>query len=103
MSAHTTQNLDGEQREPFSYLHATQSATRLNEKHTPKERDSASGGGHHGAVVSNHVLGRDVVLQEQALRILLLQSVPLSHVLPEETTNISFSQQSDISQCSNLD
>lgn len=50
-------------------------------KHPPKESDSAPGGGNHGTVVSNSVLSRDVVLQEQTLWILLLESVPLSCIL----------------------
>ena len=50
-------------------------------KYSPKESNSALGGGDHGSIFSDGVLSRDVVLQEQTLRVLLLQSVPLSCIL----------------------
>lgn len=56
-------------------------------KHSPKKSDPAPGRGHHGAVVSNSVFSRDVVLQEQTLWILLLQSVPLSCILSGEESH----------------
>lgn len=61
--------------------HHIQTAAEYISKHQPKESDSAPGGGNHGTVVSNSVFSRDVVLQEQTLGILLLQSVPLSCIL----------------------
>lgn len=48
---------------------------------SPEEGDATLGGGGHGAVVVDGVLGHDVVLQEQALRVLLLQSVPFPCIL----------------------
>lgn len=97
MSAQTTQNLHVKCRNKFilasrnrSLLSWKQIPFRLllnrkvtteNNKHAPKQSDSAPGRGHHGTIVSNSVFSRDVVLQEQALGILLLQSVPLSCIL----------------------
>lgn len=52
---------------------------------SPEQRDPPLGGGGHGAVVVDGVLGHDVVLQEEALRVLLLQGVPLPGVLPSKT------------------
>lgn len=49
----------------------------------PEEGDASLGGSRHAAVVIDGVLRRDVVLQEQTLRILLLQSVPLPGVLKQ--------------------
>lgn len=51
------------------------------EADSPEQSDAALGGGGHGAVVVNSVLGGDVVLQEQALGVLLLQGVPLAGIL----------------------
>lgn len=87
MSAHTTQNLDVGRRADVEGVSLVRAGLKWKEssgaggKTSPKQSNSAPGGGHHGTVVSNSVLGRDVVLQEQALGVLLLQSVPLSNVL----------------------
>lgn len=51
------------------------------EANSPEQSDAALGGGGHGAVVVDGVLGGDVVLQEQALGVLLLQGVPLAGIL----------------------
>lgn len=51
------------------------------EADSPEQCDAALGGGGHGAVVVDGVLGGDVVLQEQALGVLLLQGVPLAGIL----------------------
>lgn len=48
---------------------------------SPEQSDAALGGGGHGAVIINGVLSGDVVLQEQALGVLLLQGVPLAGIL----------------------
>lgn len=58
----------------------------INVQHLPKEGDPAPGGHRHGAVVSHHVLSGDVVVREQTLRILLLQSAPLPHRRQTSTT-----------------
>lgn len=52
----------------------------------PKQSDASLGGGGHGAVIIDGVLSRDVVLQEQAFWIFLLQCVPLSCILPWKGT-----------------
>lgn len=52
--------------------------------HLPKQSDTSLGGGSHGAIIIDGVLSRDVVLQEQPLWVLLLQSVPLSCILEEK-------------------
>ena len=57
-------------------------------ENSPKQGDSASGGGHHRSVIADGVLSGDVVLEEQTFRILLLQSVPLPCVLQHRNTSI---------------
>lgn len=47
----------------------------------PKQSDTSLGGCGHAAVIINGVLSRDVVLQEKALWIFLLQCVPLPCIL----------------------
>lgn len=48
---------------------------------SPKQSDTSLRGGGHGAVIIDGVLSWDVVLQEQALWIFLLQCVPLPWIL----------------------
>ena len=50
----------------------------------PAELDAALGGGGHGAVVVEGVLGGNVVLQEPTLWILLLKGIPLPSILQKK-------------------
>lgn len=61
---------------------------KIKNPHTPKESDSAPGGGHHGTIILNCVFSRDVVLQEQTFWVLLLQGIPFSCVLSLDKIHI---------------
>lgn len=58
----------------------------------PKQSHTSLRGCSHGAIVINGVLSHDVVLQEQAFWVFLLQGIPLSCILPwKGTRKICFS------------
>lgn len=70
-------------RDPFAPIWRTEAPTDV-----PKQSHTSLRGCDHGAVVINGVLSHDVVLQEQAFWVFLLQGIPLSCILPWKGTGM---------------